>query len=67
MSAIDTKINYFQGKREEIKRKQAELTMLAGQFDKEFGEWLKEQGMPEQFTPIDLIKHFRKKSEIIIP
>jgi hypothetical protein len=59
MSNIDEKIQYFLDKHEEIKKKQMELQMLAGQFDKEFGAWLKESGMPDQFSPIHLIKHFR--------
>lgn len=66
MNAVETKINYFRSKLDEIKRTEVALKIVTEKYNREYSEWLIEQGMPEQFTQLDLIAHFLKKKSVEI-
>jgi hypothetical protein len=59
MNATDTKINYFLSKVEQLRTAERNYKTLATEFNQEFGEWLRSQGMPDNFNPVELIAHFR--------
>jgi hypothetical protein len=66
MNALDTKINYFRSKLDAVKRAKAHLDKENADFNREFSEFLKKNGVPETFSPLDLIETFRKKPGGII-
>ena len=61
MNAVDTKLNYFKSKLDQVRRLGMDYKMAEGQYDAEFKEWMKEQGVAGENTLIDLIQHFRQK------
>jgi hypothetical protein len=66
MNATETKMNYFRSKLDEVRRLEMDLKMKVGNFDREFKDWLREQGLPEQCHLIDVISHFtQKKIELL--
>lgn len=64
MNAMETKLNYFKSKLEQVKSFQATAKIAADKFDAEFQTWMREQGMPEQYTMVELISHFVKRRRL---
>lgn len=64
MNAVRSKLNYFKSKLDRLKVMEQELVANRDQFNKEYVGWLKEQGLAEQFTQIDLVCHFLDKKSI---
>jgi hypothetical protein len=68
MNAIETKVNYFRSKLDDIRRTEMDLKMKVGKYDEEFKLWLREQGLPENYSLLDLIDLFvKKKSSLVLP
>jgi hypothetical protein len=63
MNATDAKINYFLSKINQVRQAEQAYKSIAAEFNQEFVEWLKSQGMGEVFSPVELIAHFRKTNE----
>lgn len=63
---VKEKLNYFEGKFDEINREKQALSEKDKAIAQEWMSWLKEQGMPDNFHIIQLVKHFRKDKEIIV-
>lgn len=60
------KLNYFEGKFDEIKRARMRIDQEDQEVAREFSEWLISQGVPEKGTMIDVIRAFRKEQTIIV-
>lgn len=56
MSVFEEKIKEFQEKQAEIRKLRMELTHKEGEFNKEFGEWVKSWSGSESFTVPELIE-----------
>lgn len=62
----DEKIKYFSEKMAEIEKLKRELLMKEGQFQDEFGPWIKSYMGTESFTLIDVIKKSREPGLITL-
>ncbi len=61
IESLDDKLAGFAKKLDEVKHAEMSYKMRLGQYNEEFGKWLKGEGIPDNFSLLDVIKHFKVK------
>ena len=62
MSNFDTKLDGFIEKFAELKKKESEFKYINDSVGAEFASFLKEEGLPENFSLVDLMALTRRKA-----
>ncbi len=57
----ENKIEYFQEKMNGVRKAEMGLIKARSEYDKEFTDWLKGEGLPDSIALIDIIAHFAPK------
>ena len=62
---VEQKIAALKEKMDAVRQAHMNYKMLEGKFNEDLGAFLREEGLGEQFSLIDLLAHFRPVQKII--